>query len=1015
MTDSIKYLIQAQVSFARINQFLEEPETQNRAEVATRNQPFFGFSHATLTWPSSAFGQRVGGHEESPLLQADEDTTASSFALTNLDIRFQLKGLNVVCGPSGSGKSSVLLALMGEMQREAGIVSVPHDHSSARNSSTHNSQDHVPDELFNSTAYCPHDPWIMNQTIRANILLGLPFDGPRYEAVVNAVALDTDIATFRNGDEALAGENGSRLSGGQKQRVSLARAIYSPSRYVLLDDCLSALDARTARHVFFSAIKGPLMRGRTCVLATHHTKLAIPHCDYVVRLESGRVSAQGPARDLMTEAILDTGKMGEHTETSQGEESDGSAMEASTPPVATEAEEQGKTQQPDLGETKAEGAVTWPVIHNYLKAMGPAIFWVFVTLGFAAQQLVALGTNLWIRNWAFQYDQAEKAHSRPTTTTTTDEDSSPASLSAWYYLTIYAGICLAYALITFLRDLLTFSGSIRASTKIYEQLLHAVLFARFDFFDRPLGQITNRLSKDVSIMDDSLASFSVSASQLAMTVATVAVLMLWLLPGSTLLVFAFLALLFAAYYLLTAVYIRGAQDLKRIEAVARSPLFQHVSEALTGYVSIRGYRRDAAFTAAHGRLVDGLNAPLLLLQAGEQWLALRVHLLSSAITFATGGLVVLFGRGGGGGGGGQGATPTSEDAGAAGLVLTYAATFAENMLWLVQVYAIIQQALTSVERIAEYTSTEQEQPGPAPTAAGRHRPREPPVSESWPTQGGVVFHNFTTRYAAHLPPVLHAITFRAHPGQRVAIVGRTGAGKSSLALALLRILAPDPDSDGSGGGRIEIDGVDIATVPLATLRGRALTVVPQDPQLFEGSSSSSSSSTVEANLDPAQQLLHGAAAAVDSKVAVLRSMQPPPEDELEDALGARSARLDLAQPVSSLSRGQRQVLCVARGLLRNSRVLVLDEATANVDHAADAAIQAGLRAQALENGTTVITIAHRLLTIADYDRVVVLEAGRVVEQGSVRELLERGDVKTVFRRLCEESGDLGAICRIAGL
>lgn len=954
VTDSIKYLIQAHVSLTRINQFLDEPEVVKQAGASTSRHSFIGFANASFTWSSADRTGDDEGHEQSPLLVNESNTP--NFTLQDLNIEFHKDGLNVVCGPSGSGKSSLLLALMGEMNTQNGVASLPHDYNSIETS-----------HLALSTAYCPHDPWIINQSIRANILLGLPFDAPRYDIVLRAVALDTDIATLKNGDQTQAGENGSRLSGGQKQRVSLARALYSRSKYVLLDDCLSALDARTARHVFFNAIKGTLMEKRTCIFATHQTQLAIPHCDHVVRLESGRVASQGSGSNLMNEGILGTELAGEHEEAFEYVTSSQAASPLTANAAEEEVEDNGdKRQQSDSEEGKAEGAVPWPVIRNYLKAMGPAIFWVFVMTGFAAQQLVALATNLWIRNWASQYDRLER-----TSTLKVAYEADHAEVPPWYYLGIYTAICVAYALVTSLRDLLTFSGSLRASSKIYKRLLHSIVFAKLQFFERPLGQITNRLSKDISTIDSALASFSVSAFQLAVNVAMVVLLMLWILP-SRIFLLAFLACIFTAYYLLTTIYVRGAQDLKRLEAVARSPLFQQVGETITGYVSIRAYSREALFTAAHGCLVDGLNRPMLLLQASEQWLTLRVDILSSLITFAMGVFVVL-GR-------------DEIEPGAAGLILTYVVTFTENMLWLVQIYAIIQQSLTSVERIAEYTDIAQEPTWPAP---GRG---ETALAEDWPAHGGVAFRNFTTRYAAPLDPVLHGISFAAEAGERIAIVGRTGAGKSSIALALLRVLEADRD-----GGCVELDGVDIATVSLARLRGgRAVTVIPQDPQLFEG--------TVDANLDPTQE--HTEA----NKVAVLRSLQ---QAAIDVDLQADSGLLDLTQAARNLSRGQCQLLCVARGLLRRSRVLVLDEATASVDHVADGAVQAGLRAQAKENGTTIITIAHRLLSIADYDRVVVLEAGRVIEQGTVRELLGREGEVIAFRRLCEGSGDFDAICRAA--
>lgn len=964
MADSIKFLIQAHVSFVRMEKFLREPETEKRAQLSNSDLGLVGFHRATLTWPMSDIRSNVTASENIQLLNTDP--LSSNFRLENIDIEFRQEALNIVCGPSGSGKSSLLLALLGEMQLEGGRIYLPHNYTSSRPLSFSHPGIDWAFELNDTTAYCPHEPWILNQSIRANILLGMPFNGRRYEEVLHAVALDADITVFGDGDQTLAGENGSRLSGGQKQRVSLARALYHPSKYVLLDDCLSALDSRTARHVFFSAIKGPLMRGRTCILATHHTQLCVPHSDYVVKLEAGRISAQRPAHVMISQGLVDAQTMNDGV--GRADAGLGDAAETSAPLQDAAQGGQEILDRSGSDEDKAEGAVPWPVIRNYLQAMGSIIFWILIVVGFAAQQLAALGTNLWIKEWAFQYDKVDKEF--PERSTVASVGRVPAS----YYLMIYTGLCLAYVFVTFLRDLVTFSGSLRASTQFYEHLLNSVLFAKLAFFDRPLGQITNRFSKDISVVDQSIASFSVSALQLAATVAMIVILMLFLLPGGLLLLVV-LGIIFFAYYITTAMYIRGAQDLKRIEAISRSPLYQQVGETIAGYVSIRGYGLETKFTAEHGDLVDGLSQSYLLLSASEQWLKMRVNILSSIITFATGAFVVR-GR-------------ESIDPGAAGLILTYAATFTENMLWLVQVYAIIQQNLTSVERIAEYIWVEQETAGPALSRLPQS------MSEDWPLQGGVVFRNFTARYAPHLDPVLKHVSFQAEAGERVAIVGRTGAGKSSIALALLRVLQADGGTD---GGSIEIDGVDLAGLELSKLRGKAITMIPQDPQLFDGS--------VRTNLDPLGQ--HS-----DPEIlAVLRSMCARLPGQGQDTF---DLSLDLDQPASALSRGQCQLLCVARGLLRNSRVLVLDEATANVDHVADAAIQAGLRARVSEAGTTVITIAHRLLIIAEYDRVVVLDNGRVVEQGTIRDLIGREGNEAIFRRLCEESGDLKAIQTVAGL
>ncbi|KAG8168019.1 hypothetical protein KVR01_003708 [Diaporthe batatas] len=949
LADSITFLIQAHVSLVRVTKFLEEPETEKKSQISCNaDQSFIGFKDASLKWPVEKI---QAGSSAGDSIPVGELAPPAGFRLENLNVAFRKDGLNTICGPNGSGKTAVLLALLGELHLEQGQVGFHNNNNSRKDSLQGGTHD-----LDESAAYCPHEPWITNQSVRENILLETQFHLSRYEEVLQAVALNQDLAAFSDGDMTSAGENGSRLSGGQKQRISLARALYSTSKYVLLDDCLSALDSRTAKHIFFNAIKGPLMKGRTCILATHHTQLAVPHSDYVVVLDSGKVKTQGPPTDIFLRSNFDIGREQQKAgavNTISLDESD-IGEDADTPPKETTA----PSSKDVKGESKSgEGSVAWSVVRSYLADMGQSWFWSLVFAGFAAQQFVSLGTNLWMKVWAKQYDALVESEM---------SNEKPADVPTAYYLLIYISICVAYAVVTLLRDLVTFSGSLKASTAIYERLLNRVTSAKIS-----VGQITNRFSKDISVVDQSLASFSVSVLQIVATVAMVVILVFWAIPNVFLVLV--LGVICIAYYYTTALYLQGAQDLKRIAASSRSPLYQQVGETISGYISIRAYGREALFTAKHHRLVNGLNQPYILLAGSKQWLTMRVGILSSVITLVTSSFVIL--------------RASSIDVGVAGLVLTYAATFTENMLWFIQLYAIIQQSLTSVERIVEYTTIEQEETEPSPTSTTRPTDLlDPP--QSWPSEGHVQFHNFTARYAPNLDPALRSISFEARPGERIAVVGRTGAGKSSIPLALLRVLQGD---FGPGSGRIEIDGVNISDVKLDTLRGKALSVIPQDPQLFSGS--------VRDNIDPLGQ-------HVDAEIlTILRSMQ--------DHEMAQDMNLDA--PASGLSRGQSQMLCVARGLLRRTRVLVLDEATANVDHVADKAIQAGLKSFVAEGNTTVITIAHRLLTIAEYDRVLVLDEGRIVEQGTVRQLLEQKGTGNIFRTLCEESGDMDAIKALAGL
>ena len=957
MADSVTFLIQANVSLLRISEFLSEREVQNYVETSISDIDIVGFDNATLVWPVR---QTINEIEE----EANPLTENVSFRLHEITARLQKGKVNVICGPSGSGKSSLLLALLGEMDLISGRVFLPHQ-----------------DVGQPSTSYCPQEPWIMNQSIQENILFGLPFDGSRYEAVIHAVALSQDLAALDQGDQTLAGENGSRLSGGQKQRVALARALYTHSDYVILDDCLSALDSQTATHVFFHAIKGQLMNGRTCIFATHHMSLVIDHCDYIVMLHAGEIKAKGTAEELVSGGFID-GKNINYGMNTQPNIEFGNKRISELPSSVSSTKQELPISPPmdsatlfmeletglpgrdaDYVEKKSEGSVPWPVIKTYLTVIGPWWYWLIVLLSSTAQQVVALGTNLWIKRWAFQYDELAL---QP------DSDMSPPDSNAnrtenvadRYYLTIYVTICVTYALISFLRDLAVFYGSLKASSQLYERLLDSILRARLLFFDRvPLGQITNRFSRDIEVLDQSIAGFFISALQLVSSLAMIITFISIVLPDFLLVA----PLIVIAYCCVTALYIGGARDLKRIEAIQRSPLYQQFGETLTGSVSIRAYTRTAMLSTQIFELLDRLNQPYLLLWASKEWLAVRVGALSSLISFLAGAMVLW--------------NLQHISPGVAGLVLAYTASFTENVLWLVQIYALVQQDLNSVDRILEYTNIEQEPLEPLKPLSIQSLPH------NWPSQGVVAFHNYTTRYGPDLEASLKDISFEARAGERIAIVGRTGAGKSTLALALIRGIEANE-------GHIEIDGIDIASVTLKRLR-QAVTIVPQDPKLFDGS--------LRDNLSPLRIIKDEEMLEALRAVHILGTTDSHPNPITYH---------DLDRAANTLSLGQRQLLCIARAILRRSRVLVLDEATASVDHQTDLAIQGALRAT-IATGTTVLTIAHRLASIADSDQIVVLSAGRIIEQGSIRNLLSRRGEHAAFRQMCEDSGNVALMERLS--
>lgn len=1030
------HILESKVSVDRVERFLNEEETGKYEQLSRTEQDqgediAVGFDNATLTWAGKG--------------DAVRENTA--FRMIDLNIRFRLGGLNLVVGPTGSGKTSLLMALLGEMTLLSGRVRLP---GGSR-------EELKPDPatgFTESVAYCAQQAWLVNDTIKQNIIFASPYDESRYNSVIEACALKRDLEVLDAGDATIVGEKGIVVSGGQKQRVSLARALYCNARYILLDDCLSAVDSHTAQHIFEHCILGPHMLNRTCILVTHNVALCLPQSQYVVVLANGKLTAQGPPDEIMASGLLGgellssmpNSKGGTRPQSRARSVTD-TAGEAS--PSATNEHGNGKANgnangtngdakpkqkpQEDVEdanirtEGKAEGAVGWRVIKLYLASMGPGYFWVLIILANVLENIAQVSTNLWIRSWANSYSTEEVStmQSLQHPTFSHPASSSDASSFTWlglsgrsipffstpfrglsrmsvgqdvnvgYYIGVYVLLGVVYILVALSRLGILFKGSLNASRALHGKLLEATLRAKFKFFDTtPLGQIMNRFSKDMQQIDQEVALVAGGVLQGLLHLIAIITLISVITPGFLIAAF-FLSCL---YFCIGMFYVRSSRDLKRIESVQRAPLYQQFGETLSGITTIRAYGDEHRFIRDNFQRINTHNRPFIYMWATNRWLALRVDFAGAFVAFFAGVFVV--------------ANVGRIDAGAAGLSLTYALTFNENVLWLVRLYADNEQNMNHVERVKKYLELEQE----AKASIPEHRP-----PGNWPSRGTVEFINYSTRYRLDLPQVLQNLNIKIGAEEKVGIVGRTGAGKSSLAMALFRGLEADE-------GKILIDDVDIGQIGLQDLREN-ITIVPQDPTLFTG--------TIRTNLDPfglftdeeiftALRRVHliGADSSpptsstptpANESLAVPSSADIPsdPTDSTAPDLtkvltntGHTNTNpfLSLSSPIAesgtNLSQGQRQLLCLARALLKNPRVLLMDEATASIDYATDAKIQDTLREL---KGSTVITIAHRLMTIVDYDKVLVLEKGAVVEFGAPWGLIERDG--GVFRGMCEMSGD----------
>lgn len=831
LADMVAHVQESKVSVDRVEEFLSEPDTEKykqlkHSELDDDDEPVVGFDNATFSWGSK------------------DDALDEAFRLMDLDIKFTLDQLNIISGPTGSGKTSILMALLGEMTLIDGEVYLPGAKSR---------EDLKPDPetgLTESVAYCAQQAWLANATIKENILFASPFNAKRYKDVIIACSLQRDLEILDNGDQTLVGEKGVTLSGGQKQRVSLARALYSRARYVLLDDVLSAVDSHTAKWIFDQALLGPLMYNRTCILVTHNVALCVPHSEYVVVLDNGRVLAQGSPAE-----VIDSGKLSEDLSKSRPQSRGPSRVASRVPSDVGGEEAMGEAHlkqangliNGDIGnvngaakgtkpqakqeytEAKAEGRVKLGIVVLFLRAMGGWWYWLLAAFIFAAQQVSSVATNVWIRQWANAY--AEKsvsimdAHSTsPVThissfgglgtcmTTGTCNWGLPLfsrGAQAWtnptihvfsndevnsgYYLGVYALLGLVFMLITLLREGILFGGSLTASRRIHTQLMERVARARFRFFDStPLGQIMNRFSKDIEAVDQEIAPVAVGVVHCLASIITIVILISVITPGF-LIAGIFISIL---YFLIGKFYINSSRDLKRLESVQRSPLYQQFGETLSGMTTIRAYGDERRFIRENLSKINTHNRPFIYLWAANRWLAFRVDVVGAMVSFFAGVFVVLnVGR---------------IDAGAAGLAMTYAVTFTENVLWFVRLYAQNEQNMNSVERIKEYLDVDQE----AAPIVPENRP-----PGNWPSHGAVEFIGYSTRYRKDFSLVLKKITFKVLPGEKVGVVGKTGAGKSSLALALFRALEAEE-------GKIIVDDVDIGLIGLHDLR-ESIVMVPQ--------------------------------------------------------------------------------------------------------------------------------------------------------------------------------------------
>ncbi|BGP50526.1 Transporter of the ATP-binding cassette (ABC) [Rhodotorula kratochvilovae] len=1006
-TDMLVNVIQAHVSLKRIDAYMHEEETHKYsilAEPSTSEDPIVGFVDGTFTW-------------------SDEEKARNDpavFRILDLNLRFPEGQFSIVLGSVGSGKTTLLLSLLGETNRLSGSAYLP--------SPVVRTTDADPAILTETTAYAAQTPWLMSATIRDNIVFGAQHNEKRYRATLEACALLPDLKQFELGDETEVGEKGTVLSGGQKARISLARAIYSSAKYVLLDDVLSAVDSHTAQHLVEKCLTGSIMRHRTCVLVTHAVDLCLPYAGFVVTLDQGAVVSAGAPDTLSQSRILALEK--EQDAHARAEEAQASAStieaiaEGETDLAVLQHQEEERKKRIDAlklikDETQAQGSVKGEVYLLYAKALGAWKFAIGAFIIFVGAQFSDIAVSLALRYWAASFDNKEESFRAVVVSTLHHSmrrwQSLPAHIGMYlhagngtlgsagiieghetdsdYWLVAYC--LLAVANLTLITGRVAYFswGGIQASRRIYRQLIVRILQAPIRFFDStPTGRILNRLSKDMETIDQELPSTALylllEILMIMGIIGTVsAALPSFLVAGVLISIF---------YWVLGKIYLASSRELKRYESVTRSPIFSVFGESLQGVATIRAYGDASRFMKQIFGLLDDNNRPFFTLWAVNRWLSFRVDTAAGAVSLIAA-LFVIFAR--------------KMDPALAGFVMSFAMAFADRALWTTRLWSQLEMQANSVERVQEYLELEQENQGGI----------KPPAI--WPTRGATIeVKNLTAAYAPGLPDVLKDVSFTVKGGEKIGIVGRTGSGKSSLALSFFRFIEPR-------SGSITIDGLDINSLRLEDLRKR-LTIVAQEAALFKGS--------LRFNLDPfaqhsdrdvwdALRRVQMAAPGVSGITpkptpGQSRVASPTPGDEegseAETAAAEETERyvvksldMEVTEGGKNFSAGQRQLLALARGILKlqSSSILILDESTASLDHATDERIQQTIRAEMAD--ATILCIAHRLRTVVDYTKILVLDQGRVVEFDTPSSLLARED--SAFTALCRKSGEFDLLKEMA--
>ena len=810
--------------------------------------------------------------------------------LNNINLTIKQGEFVCIIGEVGSGKSSLIQAILNNMIIE----------------NNNNTKIIVNGKI----SYVGQEAWIQNNTVQNNILFYQPYNVEKYHKILSLCELNQDLNSLAGGDLTEIGEKGVNLSGGQKARISLARAMYCDNDIYILDDPISALDANVGKNIMHNCIIDYL-KGKTRILATHALQYT-SYADRIYYMKNGEIKWEGTYKELLKQTfysqfaekinskIIEEKERNEITNDNKNKE-----VNKNNPKISQKALlNKGVVQRITKDEGKEVGKINKKVFISYFSYIGGSKFCFVLMLTLVLWQGLRIISDLWLGYWSEH--QGEKSNT--------------------FFFIIYGVTAMGGSLFNYLRTRVITSGSINCSTKLHNQMITSLIKAPINLFHDtvPKGQIFNRLSKDLPTVDTYTMYWFMTLTAFGSSFLG-AVFVCSLYEKECLII---LPIFFIVCWLLYRFYINCSRELNRIEGVLNSPILNLVNETIPGTATIRAYNLQNKYIEIFQNKVDEHYKLLYYINGTGQWYLLCLNSLS--ILFL-GYMVIMtlvhknkF-------------TPKI-----IGIILTYSLVLQEDIIEFLSSFSNFENTMTKMERSLSYTKIISERPQELTSDLGL---------SNWPSKGEITFQNFSVKYRNDTELVLKNINFHLKPGEHLGIVGRTGSGKSTIALCLFRILE-------AYSGKIYIDGVDISKIGLQKLR-ESITIIPQDSTLMDG--------TLRYNIDPVKTYSDKEIVNVMKKIG------------FDYIIKQNKNGLDqnISENGNNLSVGEKQLICITRAILRKTKIIVLDEATASIDYKTEEIIQKALGEILLNS--TMITIAHRIKTVMNADKILVLENGEIIE------------------------------------